>query len=164
MLANATARQKQKEKQTTENAEKSRKDTESCVQAHILVNFYSQKRGRVLLLRPQSKELVANLNELFVALSRAQAGHTEEICSVEWIQCEAPIRSVALRRLSDEKTEPSKSLRVLSCKDGVHIEWSRHGEGWLECANKIAALRPRSHQYLNRDMDDAVVEVSFMEP
>lgn len=133
------------------------------MQARILVSFYHREPGQVLLFQIPSNELLVELKDLFVALSRAEAGRTEEIYSLEWIQGEIPIRSIALRRLSDEKAEPSKTLRVCSRKDGVAIEWSRHGDGWLECAEKIAALRPQSHQYLNRDMDDVVAEVSFME-
>jgi hypothetical protein len=115
------------------------------------------------LFQVEWNEMLTKLKDLFADLSRAEADHAQYICGLEWIWCESPIRSIILRRLSDRVAEPSATLRVASRKEGVDIEWSRHREGWLECAEKIDALRMPGHQYLTREVDDAVVEVSFME-
>jgi len=39
--------------------------------------------------------------------------------------------------------------------------WSRHEEGWLECAEKIDAFTAPGHQYMGSG--EAEVEVSFLE-
>jgi hypothetical protein len=45
--------------------------------------------------------------------------------------------------------------------DGKVLVWSRHDEGWLECAEKIAALSGPSHQFMGSG--EAEIELSFLE-
>jgi hypothetical protein len=45
--------------------------------------------------------------------------------------------------------------------DGKVLLWSRHAEGWLECAQKIAALAAPGHQFMGNG--EAEIEVSFLE-
>ena len=60
------------------------------------------------------------------------------------------------------ENEGSRQIQYESthAKDKI-LAWSRHDEGWLECAEQIAALGAPGHQYMGNG--EAEIEVSFLE-
>jgi len=130
----------------------------------LLIDFYTGASGPTLLLVARSASPLKQLRDLFVSVSTEAERHAEELFKKDWVEPSASIRSLVLRRLTNRKAEPTKTFRLLTQERGAVLEWSRHEEGWLECADKLHALRLPGHQYLTIGaFNDALVEASYVE-
>jgi len=130
----------------------------------MMIDFYTGASGPTLLLVVHSASSLKQLRDLFVSVSTQAEGYAEELFKNDWVEPSASVRSLVLRRLTNRKAEPSKTFRLLTQEKGAVFEWSRHAEGWLECADKLDALRLPGHQYLTiGGFNDALVEVSYLE-
>jgi hypothetical protein len=131
----------------------------------MTIDFHVGEYRPILTFRVQSPYELAQLRSVFTRLADAADGHREDICKYEWISSLPPIQSVLLERLTNRKAEPSKTLRLLKQgKDRAIVHWSRHEDGWLECAELLDGLKLPGRQYLDiSHSKDASVEISFME-
>jgi hypothetical protein len=131
----------------------------------IVIDLYDGNYSPTLLFRVQSQEKLSQLRDLFTKLSKAADHHREDLCEYEWISCLPSIKSLIVERLTNREAEPSKTVRLIEwIKKPAVVHWSRHEEGWLECAEKLDGLNVPGHQYLDTGhFSDASVEVSFME-
>src|ERR1700730_6620311 len=131
----------------------------------IAICFYNGRYNPILLFRVQSQLGFSQLRTLFASFANAIDGHKEDLCRYEWINCLPSIGSLVLERLPSRKAELSRTLRLLEPgKNRAVVHWSRHGEGWLECAEKLDRLTVPGRQDLDiGHYNDASVEISFME-
>jgi hypothetical protein len=136
-------------------------------QSHkIAIDLYGGRYSPILVIRVQSDSGLAQLRSVFTNLATAVDGYREDLCTYEWINCLSTIESLVVERLTNRKDEPSKTLRLLKRgKNRAVVHWSRHEDGWLECAELLDRLKVPGRQYLDiGHFNDASIEVSFMQP
>jgi hypothetical protein len=77
----------------------------------------------------------------------------------EWAEFSTNCPSILLKLVKKEGAQQISYENTNA--DGKILAWSRHEEGWLECAGKVAALAKPGHRYLGNG--EAEIEVSFLE-
>jgi len=131
----------------------------------IVIDLYPHPlgEGQMLWLDVQSPEALGQLRAVFVELAGGRAREVS-LSSVGWAAFTSRIRDVTLR-LTDACEEPSRTVALHEGRPGApSVEWTRHSEGWLECAELLDGLTPVHHQYMNSGTKDAAeIEVSFGE-
>jgi hypothetical protein len=129
----------------------------------ILVDFYRGARGRVLRFDVQSVEALARLGTLFRELSEHKVREVN-LASLRSIAFAQNVKDIVLKSIQDDR-EPSQTIKLeRETSTGAIFLWTRHSEGWLECAELLDGLTQPGHQYLSRGTsDDAEIEVSFRE-
>jgi hypothetical protein len=78
---------------------------------------------------------------------------------VEWTEFSTNCPSILWKLFKKEGSQ--QIVYEHTDADGKIPAWSRHDEGWLECAEKIAALAKSGPQY--RGNGEAEIEVCFLE-
>jgi hypothetical protein len=124
----------------------------------MLIDSYRAKNGIRILFKLDSMEDRGSLRALFLNLS---SGWLTDINLRDeaWTEFRPDAPAILLRLVPREKAwqiEKSRSKEL-----GDIFIWSRHEDGWLECAEKVAALDGPGHQYMGTG--EAEIEVSFME-
>ena len=117
----------------------------------------------MLLLDVQSPAALGQLRAVLVELAEERAREFS-LSSVGWAAFTSRVRDVTLK-LADAREEPSRTVELRQAGPWApSVEWTRHSEGWLECAELLDGLTPVHHQYMNSGTeDDAEIEVSFRE-
>ena len=125
----------------------------------IVVDFY----GQMLYLDVQSPEALGQLRGVFLDLAEGRARKVS-LRDAGWAAFTSRLHDVVLK-LMDARQEPSRTVEVRGAAQAApSVVWTRHTEGWLECAELLDGLTAGHHQYLNSGtMDDADIEVTFGE-
>jgi len=124
----------------------------------MLVDSYRGKSGLRIIFKIDSAKDRDSLRALFLNLSNEQLGNIN-LRDEAWTEFTPDTPAIVL------KFVPRESSWQIEKRDlenlGEVIVWSRHEDGWLECAEKVAALNGPGHQYMGTG--EAEIEVSFME-
>lgn len=131
----------------------------------ILMDYYKGAYGPTIRVNTRSVKALTQIKGLFLELAAAKISETSfnEIGSMKVIG----IKALVLKFVPESK-EQKKTLKLVQVTpEGPVFHWSRSSEGWMECAGLIDGLleyqRP-AHQYLtDESVDDALVEVAFLE-
>jgi hypothetical protein len=131
--------------------------------SHIIVDYHHASTGPTITLDIQSSEAMKALSGLFRQLA-VSAHHEVHLADSPFIVFTDAIKDILLRR-TEKFYEPSRTLRLIQTSGPAIFEWTRHDEGWLECADVVDGLtEPCGHQYLNRGLrDEAEIVASFKE-
>jgi hypothetical protein len=124
----------------------------------MLVDSYRAKNGIKILFKLDSTEDRDSLRALFLNRSNKPLGDIN-LRDEAWAEFTPDTPAIVLKfvpREAARQIEKRKSKSV-----GEVLVWSRHEDGWLECAEKVAALDGPGHQYMGTG--EAEIEVSFME-
>jgi hypothetical protein len=98
------------------------------------------------------------LRELFLDLAHRRVSEYS-LKDVMWAEFSANCPPSTLKFVTNEVSAQIQSEKA---GDGARaFGWSRHEEGWLECAEKTDALTTSGRQHLGGG--DAEIEVSFLE-
>jgi hypothetical protein len=119
--------------------------------------------GQMLYLDVQSPEALGQLRAVLVEMAEGGAREVR-LSRVGWAAFTSRVGDVTLK-LTDAREEPSRTVELCERRPGApSVEWTRHSEGWIECAELLDGLTPDHHQYMNRGTrDEAEIEVSFRE-
>jgi hypothetical protein len=131
----------------------------------VIVDYYRGAYGPTIRIDTQTIQQLLKVKDAFLKL-------VEERCTeVNFHQLESiymiGIRELVLQVTSKEQAQGLKLVRAEA--EGTKFVWSRSKEGWRRsCVDLIDGLleanRP-GHQYLtNEGVDDALVELAFLEP
>ena len=124
----------------------------------MLVDSYRAKNGIKILFKIDSTEDRDSLQALFLNLASKQLGDIN-LRDEAWVEFTPDTPAIVLKFVP---REASRQIEKGSLKSlGDVLVWSRHEDGWLECAEKVAALDGPGHQYMGTG--EAEIEVSFME-
>jgi hypothetical protein len=77
----------------------------------------------------------------------------------EWVEISASCPPIVFKLVEQEFSGQIQIAKTRA--DEKVFVWSRHAEGWLECAEKIEALTGLGHQCLGDGVVE--IEVSFLE-
>ena len=125
----------------------------------MTVDFYLRRsRGARIKFLLQSSDDRDHLRELFLDLARRRVSEYS-LKDAIWAEFSANCPPITLKFVTNEGSAQIQSEKT---DDGARTFcWSRHEEGWLECAEKIDALTGPGHQYMGSG--EAEIEVSFLE-
>jgi hypothetical protein len=124
----------------------------------MYVDFYLSAQHPCILFLLQSTNDRTHLLELFRGLADRRISKCA-LWQAEWTEFSTSCPPIILQLVRNE--ESWQILYENTNADGKVLVWSRHEEGWLECAEKIAALTASGHQYMGTG--EAEIEVSFLE-
>lgn len=131
--------------------------------AVIRVELREYRQRRTILLRIGSPIAVGRLTDLFRQLSESRFLELNAlgIHPTLFVLPES-LEDIIFRTATNET---SRTVELRKSKTGQRsMIWTRHTEGWLECAELVVVLSPGGYQYLSRGTsDDAEVLVSFGE-
>jgi hypothetical protein len=119
--------------------------------------YHRPSRSLRIILLLRSSDDRDRLRKLFLDLAH-QRVTTIALRQADWVEIEASCPSIVLKFVTNED---SPQLQKKTTKEGKSLIWSRHEEGWMECAEKMDTLTEGSHQYMG--YGDAEIEVSFLE-
>jgi hypothetical protein len=134
-------------------------------ETNLLIDYYVGAYGPTIRIDIRSFEGLIKLKSLFMRLAEA------EVRKVDVSQLNSVvitgIKSLVLE-LIPENQFYEKSLELIGDdREGAVFRWSKCRSGWIHCAGLIDGLidaNSPAHQYLtNEGIDDALVEVSFLE-
>jgi hypothetical protein len=124
----------------------------------MYVDFYHASQGPRILFLLRSTDDRAWLQGLLrdLASRRVSMFGLQQVERTEFSKNGPPI---LLKLVENEGSRQIQYEKTGS--DGKVLVWSRHAEGWLECAQKIAALAAPGHQFMGNG--EAEIAVSFLE-
>jgi hypothetical protein len=124
----------------------------------MYVDFYLSSQGpRIVFLLRSTHD-----RDWLLGLFRDLANHRVSkfaLRQIEWTEFSTNCPSILLKLVKNEGSQ--QIVYENTDSDGKVLAWSRHDEGWLECAEKIAALAKSGHQHMGNG--EAEIEVSFLE-
>jgi hypothetical protein len=124
----------------------------------MYIDSYPSSSGIRIMFLLRSPEDRNRLRQVFVDLANQRI--TEIALKREdWMEFSANCLPLNLKLVDHEVSSQIQFGKTHA--DGKVFAWSRHTEGWLECADKIEALTEPGHQYLGGGV--AEIEVSFLE-
>jgi hypothetical protein len=124
----------------------------------MMVDFYLSPHGNRIMFVLQSSDDRDHLRELFLDLAHRRVSEYS-LEDASWAQFSTDCPPITLKFVTQEVSRQIQSKRT---DDGARaLCWSRHEQGWLECAEKIDALTAPGHQYMGGG--EAEIEVSFLE-
>ena|ERR1700730_10250807 len=124
----------------------------------MYVDFYLSSQGPRIVFLLRSTNDRDRLLGLFCDLANHRVSKFA-LRQIEWTEYSTNCPSILLKPVKNEGSQ--QILYENTDADGKILEWSRHDEGSLECAEKIAALAKPAHQYMGNG--EAEIEVSFLE-
>lgn len=124
----------------------------------MMEDFYLSPHGSRIRFLVQSSDDRDHLRELFLDLAHRRVSEYSLEDAI-WAEFSTDCPPIILKCVTQEVSRQIESERT---DDGAQaLCWSRHEQGWLECAEKIDALTAPGHQYMGGG--DAEIEVSFLE-
>lgn len=131
----------------------------------ILIDYYQGSYGPVIRIDTQAAEEIIQIKNIFMELILTEVTeirlHTDE--QIKMVGMKALVL-----RLIPAGQERQKTLNLAHLtSEGPIFHWSKSAEGWEDCVGLLDGIlkydRP-SHQYLTEEgIDDALVEVAFLE-
>ena len=124
----------------------------------MFIALYRARESTRIIFRLQSSEEKERLRALFLDLANRRIGEFN-LRDVAWTEFAATCPTIILQYRPDEA---SRQIQYQG-EDyiGKILTWTRHEEGWMECAEKIEALTELGHQFMGSG--EADVKVSFLE-
>jgi hypothetical protein len=124
----------------------------------MYIDSYPSPSGTHIMFLLRSVEDRTRLLEIFTSLADRRVSQFA-FRRTEWVELSTACPPIILKLVEGQA---SRQIRAEEgAPDGNVFTWSRHSDGWRECAEKVESLVKSSHQY----MGDGVVqvEVSFLE-
>lgn len=121
------------------------------------VDCYTRSYSAHIMFVLRSNDDRARLRDLFLDLAHHRVTEVS-LRQADWVEFATNCRSIVFRLVT---SEASRQIQTETSDDRETFVWSRHEEGWMECAEKMDALRERSHQCMGNG--DAEIEISFLE-
>ena len=131
----------------------------------IIVDYYDGAYGPTLRIDVPSREMLDWLKSLFADLAGGAHGQADLI-HPDRVRATSAIARILLLR--DASVRPGqRTLHLTGTPEKIEIRWAGPPAYWSRCSalvDGIVAAGRAGHQYLTEEaVDDALVELSFME-
>ena len=132
---------------------------------NILIDYYEGAYGPTIRFDTQSVEAITQVKNIFVKLALAQVSEIN-FQDVKYVKI-IGMKTLILRLVTEGK-EDRKALKLIQfTSEGPIFNWSRSSEGWKDYVGLLDGIVKNNypgHQYLtDEDIDDALVEIAFLE-
>jgi hypothetical protein len=124
----------------------------------MIVDSYRAKGGLKIIFKIGTAEDRDRLRALFLNLSSGQPTDIN-LREMTWAKFTPEVPAILLKVVPREASWQIEKRRLEGL--GEVFVWSRHEDGWLECASKIEALNGPGHQYLGTG--EAEIEITYLE-